>query len=646
MFCRFRTTLSSLALWFAMLAASAPLFGQLSVRLAPSVPSPQPVGTTVVWTATASGGTGPYDYQFTANSSGSGVQIRRDFSTNRNFSWTPAIVEGSYTIGVAARDRGAGTFASTTVGYTILPALSPSGQAAVHRTSNALVALFSAPACTLGNSMRVAFQATGPQMLTPAQACRGNTSMNFYVAGMYPNTTYNMFWQTLNARGVVIRQGSTITFTTGAIPGSVALPTAISINPTSPPDQVNPILWHAYVPRTGTHYSIAATDLFGNYLWYLPYPVSFAPHNEPGGGVLILQTAQQNPTVPAPYTQIVREVDLAGNTVVETNAEIVSEQLVAMGRRPINGFHHEARRLPNGNLLLMSANEELVTNANQCGSTGGVPNTCDVIGDEVIVLDSNLQLQWAWDALDATYTDSTGVHNLIDRAAVLNEVCIQGQGGCPPFFLASSANDWLHGNTLQLTSDGNILISMRHQDWVMKLNYANGAGDGHIMWRLGLGGDFTLTTIGTKGSADIGYPWFSHQHESEIALGGKLYNGNEVFTVFDNGNTRLKVFDNLAHSRGQVYAINEKNLTANLNLNSDLGGYSFGHGTAEILPNGNFHFCNGWIGGQNGPNYTQDVETDNSGNIIYYLQTGDGTAANTTIEYRSYRQPDLYTLQP
>ena len=168
--------------------------------------------------------------------------------------------------------------------------------------------------------------------------------MNFYIAGMYPNTTYNMFWQTVNQNGGgVINTGATLTFTTGAIPGSVALPTAISINPSLPPDEVNPILWHGYVPRFGTHYSIAATDLYGNFLWYLPYPVSFAPHNEEGGSVLILQTAQQDPTKPAPYAQIVREVDLAGNTVVETNAEIVSEQLVALGKRPINGFHHEAQ---------------------------------------------------------------------------------------------------------------------------------------------------------------------------------------------------------------------------------------------------------------------------------------------------------------
>src|SRR5271169_2439566 len=103
-----------LAALIAVLLGSTPVLGQLSVTLVPSVPSPQLVGTTVTWTATASGGTGRYDYQFTTNSSLSGLQIRRDYSNNRNFSWTPGTVEGTYTTGVTARDRGAGTSTSTT----------------------------------------------------------------------------------------------------------------------------------------------------------------------------------------------------------------------------------------------------------------------------------------------------------------------------------------------------------------------------------------------------------------------------------------------------------------------------------------------------------------------------------------------------
>ena len=54
------------------------------------------------------------------------------------------------------------------------------------------------------------------------------------------------------------------------------------------------------------------------------------------------------------------------------------------------------------------------------------------------------------------------------------------------------ANDWLHTNAIQGTADGNIIISERSQDWVLKINYANGKGDGSVIWHLGAGGDFTI----------------------------------------------------------------------------------------------------------------------------------------------------------
>ena len=42
-------------------------------------------------------------------------------------------------------------------------------------------------------------------------------------------------------------------------------------------------------------------------------------------------------------------------TVLETNAARVNEQLGALGRRSICGFHHEARELPDGSIVLSPA---------------------------------------------------------------------------------------------------------------------------------------------------------------------------------------------------------------------------------------------------------------------------------------------------
>ena len=125
------------------------------------------------------------------------------------------------------------------------------------------------------------------------------------------------------------------------------------------------------------------------------------------------------------------------------------------------------------------------------------PGQVDVIGEMILVLDRDLQVEWTWDAFD---------HLDVSRKATLGEVCTPGAGGCPPFYLSDTANDWLHGNGLQLTPDGNILFSARHQDWVLKINYDNGQGNGDIMYRIGKDGDFRILSSDPS-------PWFSHQHD-------------------------------------------------------------------------------------------------------------------------------------
>ena len=82
--------------------------------------------------------------------------------------------------------------------------------------------------------------------------------------------------------------------------------------------------------------------------------------------------------------------------------------------------------------------------------------------------------------------------------------------------LSSPANDWLHANSIQyLASDGDFLMSLRDQDWVVKIDYSDGSGTGNILWRLGNQGDFSIPNCPPPYSAPAcpsNYPWFSAQH--------------------------------------------------------------------------------------------------------------------------------------
>jgi hypothetical protein len=50
-----------------------------------------------------------------------------------------------------------------------------------------------------------------------------------------------------------------------------------------------------------------------------------------------------------------REVDLAGNTLRETNIHAINAELAAMHKPRIIDFDHEAKLLPNGDTLLSLA---------------------------------------------------------------------------------------------------------------------------------------------------------------------------------------------------------------------------------------------------------------------------------------------------
>ena len=145
------------------------------------------------------------------------------------------------------------------------------------------------------------------------------------------------------------------------------------------------------------------------------------------------------------------------------------------------------------------------------------------------------------------------------------------------------AQDWLHSNAIAYSSaDGDLLVSMRHQDWILKLDYRDGRGDGRVLWRLGQGGDFALTDP-PPGDA---FPWFSHQHGIELTADGRLL-------TFDNGNTRCAAAGPDCHSRGQIYRLDEPNRRATLIVDADLGGYSPALGWAQLLQNGDYAFTSG-----------------------------------------------------
>jgi hypothetical protein len=669
--------------------ATFPAFATVTITsMTPSAASPQALGTPISWKVTATDSSAnDLTFRFSVANSGGTLLTTSDYNigtssagvwSNQPFIWSYIGGEGYYIVQVIVKDFVTGESASKTASYELGSRVSGS-VAVVHSSANPLVAIFSAPACAKGSTMRVAFYPTSsPSTInyTNTETCTGSVSMNFYVAGMLPTTAYSMYSQTMTGSKTV--DGTTLAFTTHALPARVTggyFPTFTqAVAP--PPGDPNPMLLWSFTKIIVP----VATDLNGNIMWYygggsgtlLVRPVSGAS----GTTMLTIQNGKSWDSSNA-VQQILEEVDLAGNLVHQTNTGIVANQLVALGATDavpcgqivqpakvgdacLNDFHHDAIRLPNGYTAFMAHVEKLFPAGTQ-GHAGSAP--VDILSEMVIVLNTNWEVTWYYDAFNELN---------INRTAPLGETCSAGSSDCPTdLFLSTSCNDWTHANTVDYVAAssnadyGDFLVSMRDQDQVIRVHYNNGAGScaptapNCIVWTMGPPDDLPQSNFMFDNEYADAWPWFSHQHDVTYASSGLSKTINHftgpLLTIFDNGNTRYSpaplglgtgCAPNDCDSRGMALIVTAEPVgncatsctqgTVGPVLSQGLGMQSTALGGAQTLTNGNYFFQSG-ISNVN----TQAIEilpgTPPTGTQVMNLQSVD-------YSYRGWQMPNLYSV--
>ena len=434
--------------------------------------------------------------------------------------------------------------------------------------------------------------------------------VQIYVAGMRAGTRYHMRAVVNLADGVSF-QDKDQTFTAGTPPSTAAVEASTT---TGQQPQSGIELFDTLTPPQAAQ--AFATDLQGNVLWTYTYqgsnldvvqPIILLPN---GNFLVLISFASSLPSniasnPPSGTIDVVREVDLAGNTIRELTLADLSKSLAAQGYTfSLKGFHHDILALPNGHLVLLANLTEPFNNLI------GYSGTTEVLGDVLIDVDENFKPTWVWNTFD---------HLDVNRHLL-------------------NFPDWTHGNALLYSADDhNLLFSMRHQNWIIKIDYQDGQGSGNILWRLGPGGDFKL--VGGTDPTD----WFYAQHGPSFFT----RNTTGVFQlgVMDNGNDRqFPPGVNCGspggppcyYSSAPVFQIDETLMTATLlsNYTPPPGMYSFFGGDMILLPNG-------------------DVEADFcaplGGSVIQELNQSGGTSqlvwqATTpgSNQYRALRLPSLY----
>ena len=402
-------------------------------------------GQTVQLTATVTNTVSGTSVAATANDDESGVRWSASAGTvdvQGNFS-APSGSESSISI-VTATSRADRTKSATATIHIVA-----SGQ--VSTTANGQVALYS---ITPGDSAMVSVSFgldTNYGLTTWTQPASQSAPVSIFVAGMKANTPYHMAASVRFADGVQFTDTDHVFTTTEAeIPEQAPSLTVTNTPGTTPQGGVEFVDLSAGVARP------TITDLDGDVLWsYIQVPngsIADPIKLLPNGHFLMNFSEGQADGA----NSELREVDLSGTTIWQMSAADLNKALAAATCSGCNitvvGTHHDFAALPNGHVVVIAATQRDV-------------NGTTVTGDALIDLDQNHNPVWLWNEFD---------HLDINRQ---------------PYLFP----DWTHTNAILYSpDDGSLLISVRHQNWLIKVDYANGQGAGDILWRLGYQGDFSL----------------------------------------------------------------------------------------------------------------------------------------------------------
>jgi hypothetical protein len=166
--------------------------------------------------------------------------------------------------------------------------------------------------------------------------------------------------------------------------------------------------------------------------------------------------------------------------------------------------------------------------------------------------------------------------------------------------------DYVHGNSIEVDKDGNIIISSRHLDEITKIN----SETGEFMWRLGgKNNEFDFVNDTAR---------FSHQHSARRLA-------NDHLMLFDNGN-----FHTPSYSRAVEYTVSEETKKVNLvwEYRNTPEIYAFAMGNIQRLPNGNTLI--GW-----GASTTTLTEVGADKSVKYTLALPNGQWSYRAFRYNT-----------
>ncbi len=450
----------------------------------------------------------------------------------------------------------------------------------------------------------------------------GSWQRNFYdfgtthsvpLLGFKPNRTNQITVTAYDRQRNQVTATQPLVFITSPLPAN--FPSIVPLH--SEPDRMEP----GYTLfRVGVHnelyWYVVIVDSSGEVVWYNVAPTAGDLRRLDNGDLFM------------PWTTNFVEMNLLGQTV---------KSWVAPTALPIN--LHDGVPTDHGTILYLSTAKEIVTNYPTSMTNSNAPRgTANVEFEKVVEISTaNATLLHTWSPI-----------NDLDPRRITYLIDYYGGGW-----------DSEHCNALiEDPSDDSLIVSMRHQNAVVKFSRVTG----QLRWILGPPANwgpawqpYLLTPVGTP------FAWQYGQHSTILTPQGTLI-------LFDNGNLRASPFDPIMSvtnycSRAVEYSIDEQTMQVSqvwdygrTNVAQRL--YADHEGIAEPQPKtGNVlidfsavSYVNGVAPSSYGPTATMvrltEVTHDAVPQIVFDLAISMYTNTSVTYKdcsvYRCHRIPDLY----
>lgn len=393
--------------------------------------------------------------------------------------------------------------------------------------------------------------AGGPLDSSPPAVSEPGDSVLLPLLGLRDQTRYDVKAVAFN--NCAGTSGPVLSFTTGSLPADLPRFTASGVDPLP-----------GYVAFAAGNYGMVI-DNTGRVVWYHRFSngpgLNFQP--QPNGRY----TARPPTSSPGEIAKWI-EIDPLGNV---TRTLGCAEGLPAR--------LHDLLAESDGSYWLMCDRIRTI----DLSSSGGSPQAL-VMGTSVQHISASGEVLFKWSPFDHIEVDLSDVDGSDRTANPIN---------------------WTHGNAIDLDADGNLLLSLRNLNEIMKINTRSG----DVMWRMGGSrNQFTFLNVSS--------PAFARQHG-----------------VRATGAGRLQLLDNLGDPHGshaERYAYDEQLRTVTLisSVASSAGVTAMIGGTTQSLPGGRALVAFG--------NGGSVEESDAAGNVTWKIH------GNAGYVFRAERIRSLY----